>query len=134
MKISIQPLSAAQQTSFNVDGKFGNELIVNASMPERESFWIVASLGTKRDYREVVVTVLPEQHPRCANARAASIAVAADDWSRDSYHFEVVPQRGLVELAQVRWSFGDGETESGGSRARIRTASVRRPARPRPLW
>ena len=104
-------------TSFNVDGKFGSELIVSPNMPDEESFWIVASLGSRRDFKEVVVKVLREQHPRCAKTAAASILSAADTWSGDTFHFEVAPLRGLVELAQVHWSFGDGETQSGGARA-----------------
>jgi hypothetical protein len=116
LKISIEPAADAPETTFNIDGKFGQELIVSASMPDEESYWIVASRGSQRDFREVVVTVLSEQHPRCASEPGASIELSSDAWARDTYHLEAVPLRGLVDIVQVRWSFGDGESQSGGAR------------------
>lgn len=114
--ISIQALPGHAEASFNVEGKFGNTLIVRPSVEERETFWIVAAHENWRDFRKIEVEVLPEDDARCLHAPAATIQATPSKWSAERYDIQVVPLRNLGKIVDVAWSFGDGDTASGATR------------------
>jgi hypothetical protein len=116
LTITVAPMPGAEGATFNVEGKHGGTVVVTPSLPGEESFWIVAAHQNRRDFREVVVGVLPEDHPRCARAPRAELTWEIDPWQPGKVELEVVPVRNLSDITEVRWSFGDGQEERGGAR------------------
>ncbi len=115
MKISMSPLVSEPGTIFNVEGAFGGELILKATLAHEEDFWVVAANGDKRDFRKVTVKVLSPTDRLCLQGPAVSVTAKPRAGAPEVYTFQAAVVRGLKEPLRVTWSFGDGSGQQAGA-------------------
>lgn len=98
----------------NVDGKFGDQVVLHAGEPGTRELLAVAGNGIdKVDQRPFQVEVLSADAPECASARIATLNVDYALPDQDSIHAKVAAVHGLEPPLYYEWSFGDGATASG---------------------
>jgi hypothetical protein len=114
------------ELNFNVDGKFGNPIVLHGLATGTQTHFVVASNGVDRvQHREFQVEVLAPDTPECAGARSVTLRVERSPKDQDTVSARVVATHGLTPPLRYEWDFGDGAKTSGAQPATEHSYAMR---------
>lgn len=96
---------------FNVDGAYGNPIVLRAKTPGIQTYHVVATdHESARDYRSFDVTVLPEHSSECDHR--LKLWLDAERRPHDVVFAKVTLPADSAAAANYVWDFGDGTNET----------------------
>jgi hypothetical protein len=114
------------ELNFNVDGKFGNPIVLHGLATGTQTHFVVASNGVDRvQHREFQVEVLAADAPECEGARSVTLRVERSHRDQDTVSARVVATHGLTPPLRYEWDFGDGAKTSGAEHAAEHSYAMR---------
>jgi hypothetical protein len=109
LEVRMIATPTARGVDFNIDGRFGNPLILNPRTAGTQHYHVVATdHGEQRDYRPFEIAVLPPDAPACAHRPTAELMLSEH---ADQTVLARVTTSRLHAPLRYSWDFGDGSPE-----------------------
>jgi hypothetical protein len=109
LEVRMIATAGARFVDFNIDGRFGNPLILRPSTAGTQRYHVVATdHAAQRDYRPFEIAVLPADAPACANRPSAELTLSQHADQSVLARVTTSRLRGPLRYA---WDFGDGSSE-----------------------
>jgi hypothetical protein len=112
LEVRMTATPGARGVDFNIDGRFGNPLILHPSTTGTQRYHVVATdHGEQRDYRPFEIAVLAADAPACTQRPAAELTLSEH---ADQTVLARVTASRLRAPLRYSWDFGDGSTQQAG--------------------